>query len=78
MFFFVVPLWGLFYPSKNEKNSPKPHISVNIYAYPTEYAGSKKFKEILLLWYALIIIGNYSSLIASKMHNCDSSSCWQF
>ena len=39
--FFVIPLRGHFYPSRNEKNSPKPEFSVYIYAYPTKYAGSK-------------------------------------
>ena len=41
--FSVVPLRGHFFPSKNEKNSPKQNITnkYNIYAYPTKYAGSK-------------------------------------
>ena len=40
--FFVIPLRGHFYPSKNEKYLPKPKVSVNIHAYPTKCAGSEK------------------------------------
>ena len=54
--FFVIPLRGHFYPSKNEKNLPKQKFSINIYAYPTKYAGSKKVQ------------GNFTFMTRSTAH----------